>query len=208
MSAIESVAGVVLAGGEGRRIGGMKALVELEGKPLVSHVADRLAPQVRTTWLSVRAPGAARFSDFGLPLCVDACEAARGPVAGISAALRTAAAAGFAAVVIAPCDTPFLPRDLVCQLVQALGNASVAFVADERDHPVVSLWRVAVLPEVDAALTAGRLRLQSLCDELVAVRVQRPAHWDEHALFNVNTRDDVLRAAGWVRAAERLEAGE
>lgn len=192
--AVAGIAGLVLAGGEGRRIGGSKALVPLGGKLLVQHVVERLAPQVETLWLSVgRAPGA--LAGLGYGMVTDDAPDTAGPLAGIVAGLRHASAAGYALLAVVPCDAPFLPGDLVTVLAGGLGEAGLAVIVDEHVHPTFSLWRTSTLAAAEVALAAGRRRLRSLCIELGAAEVGAPAHWPASALFNVNTREDLVEAS-------------
>jgi len=198
------IAGLVLAGGAGRRIGGAKALVQFDGKPLVQRAAERLAPQVETLWLSVRGapePVAA----LGYALVTDDEPEAAGPLAGIVAGLRRASAAGYRFLAVVPCDAPFLPGDLVTVLAGGLGEAAVAIIADENIHPTVSLWRTSTLAGAEVTLAAGRRRLRQLCTELGAVEVGAPAHWPASALFNINTREDLIEAS---TAMMTREAGD
>src|SRR5690606_37208572 len=118
----EKVAGIILAGGLSRRMGGGdKSLLELAGRPILAHVVARLAPQVEA--LALNANGdASRLKDFDLPVMADTVEGFAGPLAGILAGLEWAASnKRFRAVVTVAGDTPFFPLDLVERL-----SASVA----------------------------------------------------------------------------------
>ncbi len=140
-----TAAGLVLAGGRGRRMGGIdKPFALLGGRPLVEHVIERAGRQVSR--LAVSAAGdAARFSPFTLPMLADPAglEAYSGPLAGILAGLDWAAAAsGGGALAVFPADTPFLPADFVERGLAALrGGAEVALAASGgRLHPTVGVW--------------------------------------------------------------------
>ncbi|MEM6490044.1 MAG: NTP transferase domain-containing protein, partial [Pseudomonadota bacterium] len=82
------IAGVILAGGLARRMGGGdKALLALAGRPLLAHVIERLAPQV--DGLALNANGdPARFARFGLPVLADTVPGFAGPLAGVLAGMR------------------------------------------------------------------------------------------------------------------------
>jgi len=153
------IAGVILAGGRSRRMGGGdKSLLDLDGRPLIAHVAARLAPQVAR--LAISANGnPARFDDFSLPVIADAVGAGQGPLAGVLCAMRWALAGSPPAshVITVPADTPFVPRDLVDRLsAAATGERDIIFARSAgRDHPVIALWPVALANELEAALKSG-----------------------------------------------------
>lgn len=158
----DEVAGVILAGGLARRMGGGdKPLRLLCGRPMLAHVIDRLGPQVAA--LAINANGdPARFAAFGLPVVADGVAGFPGPLAGILAGMDWAAAAGFAAVVSVPGDSPFIPRDLVARLVAARKAAGVPFAcaaSGGQAHPPVGLWDVSLREELRAALAAGERKI-------------------------------------------------
>ncbi len=112
-----AVTGVILAGGTGRRMGGVdKGLVALDGKPMVEHVLARLAPQVDAVLINANQ-NLDRYARLGVPVVPDAIPGFAGPLAGFSAGL---AAAMTEFVVTVPCDSPFLPHDLVARLMTDL----------------------------------------------------------------------------------------
>ena len=106
-----SAAGIVLAGGLARRMGGGdKCLRLLNGRPILDHVIVRLAPQVPV--LAINANGdPARFAAWGLPVIPDIVADNPGPLAGILTGMRWAAAAGLRDIVTVPADTPFIPAN-------------------------------------------------------------------------------------------------
>jgi molybdopterin-guanine dinucleotide biosynthesis protein A len=147
---------VILAGGRARRMGGAdKALLQLGGRPLLRHVLDRIAPQVGAVALSANGDPA-RFAAFGLPVLPDPLPDTPGPLAGILAGLRWAAATHPDArhLLSVPTDTPFLPADLVARLRGAAAPIACAASAGQR-HPAVALWPVALARDLADALAAG-----------------------------------------------------
>ena len=137
------IAGLILAGGQGRRLGGAdKALLPLAGKPLLDHVLARLRPQLGALALSANGDPA-RFAAWGLPVLPDAPlppEApAAGPLGGLLAGLGWAAGQGAEMLLSVPVDTPFVPDDLVARLWPAPACAASA----GRVHHLVGLWPVA-----------------------------------------------------------------
>ena len=144
------IAGLVLAGGEGRRFGGTeKALLRLAGRPLLSHVIALLAPQVGALAISGR-PLLAPFAE-GYPILPDGGFAGRGPLAGLLAGLEWAASIGAASLLSMPVDTPFFPRDLAARLAPP----PAVVVCDGRVHHLVALWPVAAAAAVRARLAGG-----------------------------------------------------
>lgn len=193
------VTGVVLAGGLGRRMGGVeKALVMFRGKPLIAHVIERLLPQV--TELLVNANRQTqRYEAFGLPVVVDAIEGLVGPLAGLYTGLVRGAND---LVLTAPCDSPCLPTDLARRLLARMdaedADLAVARVGG-RLHPVFCLCRRGLAPELAAYLEGGgRGVRQWMMSRRVAIEDfdDRPA-----AFENINTEDDLRRLEAAADAA-------
>lgn len=144
---ISPIVGVLLAGGQARRMGGGdKCRRQVGGKTLLAHVINRMRPQVDR--LVINANGdPARFASYGLPIAPDTVPDFAGPLAGVLAGLEWAAAHLPQAryVVTAPADGPFVPRDLVQRLGDALNGvqAELAGAASGgQTYPVVGLWPV------------------------------------------------------------------
>jgi molybdenum cofactor guanylyltransferase len=178
--------GVILAGGQGRRMGGAdKALLPLAGRPLVAHVIDRFAPQVER--LAISANGdAGRFAGFGLPVLPD--DASLGPLSGVLAGLSWAEGAD--AVVTVPVDCPFLPGDLAPRLLLA-GPPAMA-VSGGRDHPVCAIWPVSLRLPLAAFLASGAKA--RVTDFLEGHGVARADFADDGAFRNINTASDLAAA--------------
>jgi molybdopterin-guanine dinucleotide biosynthesis protein A len=200
-----SVAGVILAGGLARRMGGGdKALLPLAGQPLLSHVIDRLRPQVDELVLNANGDPA-RFARFGLPVVADTVEGFAGPLAGVLAGMRWAAGRGHSHVASAAGDTPFFPADLVARLIEAKGAQPICMAATQdperglSEHPTFALWPVDLADDLERALTEGHMR---------KVIVWTSRHGCARAVFqgnlpffNVNTPEDLAEA-------ERIATGE
>ena len=122
-----NTAGLILAGGAGRRMGGAdKGLQHVQGKPLVQHVIERLAPQVNALWISANR-NMSTYADFGHPVFSDEEQwHAQGPLAGI-ASFEAFLPAQYDAVQIMPCDVPFFPLDLTAQLWSHLSDAPMIY---------------------------------------------------------------------------------
>lgn len=177
-------------------MGADKALVMLGGRPLLSHVIDRFAPQVDRLWLSANGDPA-RFARFGLPVLPD--DVPMGPLSGVLAALRRAAEAGATALVTVPVDSPFVPGDLVPRLCLAAETAPHGMAmarAGGRLHPVFALWPVAMAAPLAAFLASGaKPRLIDFAAD--AALADFP---DDGSFDNLNTPQDLAAAEAVLQA--------
>lgn len=196
------IAGVVLAGGLARRMGGGdKGMRLLAGRPLLAWTIERAQPQV--TALALNANGdQTRFAAWGLPIIADSIGGYAGPLAGVLAGLDWAARAVPDASHVASfaTDAPFLPRDLVARLAAAVEQGAVlACAASEgRPHPVFGLWPVALREDLRSALLAGMRKVdQWTARHGLATVAFETASVDP--FFNVNRPEDLA-------IAERLAA--
>jgi molybdenum cofactor guanylyltransferase len=151
----QTITGIILSGGRGRRMDGEdKGLMEFQGKAMIEHVLDRLAPQVDALILNANRNFEA-YTAAGLPVVADERLDYAGPLAGMEAALqqvRTPLA------LIVPCDAPFLPMDLAKKLLDALekDQADIAIVDDgERQQPLFCLMKTSLLASVSQSLDTG-----------------------------------------------------
>lgn len=187
----DKITGVILAGGLGRRMGGIdKGLQELRGQPMVHWVVERLTPQVDELLINANQ-NAERYAAFGHRVVPDQIPDFAGPLAGLHAALS---AATHPLVATAPCDSPFLPADLVSRLFSALtaAHADLAVARTfEQPHPVFCLCRREVLPHLTEFLASGGRKIDRWYSTLNIVEV---AFDDEAAAFeNINTREELSR---------------
>lgn len=195
--AICELAGVILAGGRSRRMGGgFKALVPLGGKPLVRHVIDRIRSQVQTLVLSVEKH-VLDFEAFGLPQVEDPVPGSRGPLGGLLAAL-TNMEVGCNWMLLAPCDAPFLPLELAERLLNcALDNDQAGCVVhyDSEIQPTFSIWHRQLLPRLEeAVLEEGMAGFKQFLRHIpVATLDWEPA--DHSPFFNINDPDALVEAA-------------
>lgn len=184
--------GVILAGGQGRRLGGRdKAMQPLAGVPLIRRAIERAEPQVER--LAISANGdAARFASFGLPVLPDATPL--GPLAGVLAALEWATPLGATAVVSFAVDTPFFPGDLVPRLCLAAESSDhgVAIAHSAKDHPTFALWPVHLAADLAAFLASGENpRVMRFVESHAGARACFP---DDVAFSNLNTAHDFAKA--------------
>jgi molybdopterin-guanine dinucleotide biosynthesis protein A len=187
------ITGIVLAGGQGRRMGNVdKGFVEFDGRPLVAHVIARLAPQVATIVINANR-SAERYAAFGYPVVADAVGGFAGPLAGLHAGLD-AAATPF--VVTSPCDSPFLPDDLVARLAAAFAaqtiDVAVARTFDQ-PHPVFALARRSLLPHLARFLDGGGRKIDAWYGSLPIAEVSFDDEAD--AFRNINTPAELARNA-------------
>ena len=187
----QAITGVILAGGLGRRMGGVdKGLQLLQGRPLVAHVIERLAPQVDELLINANQ-NAARYADYAYRVVPDQIPDFAGPLAGLHVALSTAS---HPLVATAPCDSPFLPGDLVFRLFSALtaANADLAVARTfDQAHPVFCLCRRSVLPHLSDFLARGERKFGRWYATLKVVEV--PFDDEAEAFENINTREELGR---------------
>jgi molybdenum cofactor guanylyltransferase len=188
------VTGIVLAGGQGRRMGGVdKGLVLLDGRPLIAHVLARIAPQVADVLINANQ-NVERYSTCGFPVVPDAFGGFAGPLAGLHAGLSRATR-GY--VVTVPCDSPFLPADLVARLSIALAargaQLAVAKTFDQ-PHPVFCLARRDVLPHLAQFLEGGGRKIDAWYATLSVVEV--PFDDEAEAFRNINTAAELAAVTG------------
>ncbi|MCK2096495.1 molybdenum cofactor guanylyltransferase MobA [Thauera aromatica] len=187
------ITGVLLAGGQGSRMGGVdKGLVELAGRPMAAHALERLAPQVDELLINANQ-NLDTWAAFGYPVFGDDVGGFAGPLAGLHATLVRAR---HPLVATAPCDSPFLPADLVARLAAALHAAgadlAVAKTFDQA-HPVFCLCRRELAGHLGDFLAAGGRKIDRWYGSLKVVEV---AFDDQEAAFrNINTRAELADAA-------------
>jgi molybdenum cofactor guanylyltransferase len=199
------VTGVLLAGGQSRRMGGGdKGLLALAGRPMLGHVICRLAAQVGAMVINANGD-ASRFAALGLPVVADTIAGFVGPLAGVLAGMRWSAANAPAArwIVTAAADAPLLPCDLVTRLVAAVADRPGAIALAQSNgelHPVIGLWPVALADDLEAQLQSGVRKVLHWTDRHGTVPVPFPparlCGIDIDPFFNANTPQelDQLRA--------------
>jgi molybdopterin-guanine dinucleotide biosynthesis protein A len=187
---MNGVSGIVLAGGQGRRMGGVdKGLQLLHGKPMALWALERLAPQVDEVLINCNQNLEA-YARFGYRLVPDQIGGFAGPLAGLHAGLMSAS---HALAVTVPCDSPFLPHDLVERLRRELGNRDLAVAkTGDQPHPVFSLVRKAVLENLERFLAGGGRKIDAWYASLKTVEVSFDDEAD--AFRNINTIDELGKA--------------
>ena len=163
-----------------------KGLQPFRGKPMAQWAIERLAPQVDELIVNANQ-NRSDYERFGYRVVADELSGFAGPLAGLHAGMK---AAGRDLVVTVPCDSPFLPGDLVARLRGALGANQLAVAkTGAQPHPVFSLVSRGVLPHLEAFLTSGGRKIDAWYASLKVVEV---AFDDEEDAFrNINTRAEL-----------------
>ncbi len=170
-----------------------KGLVLLGGRPLISHVLDRIGGLGDEILVTTNHPEAYAFT--GARLALDAS-----PGAGVLTALSTAlAAAQGETVLVLACDMPFVSRPLLAHLLSLAPHADVVLPRRAGEfEPLQAVYSRGCLAAVQAALTAGKRRMISFLDDVRVHVVEQPelARFDPDgcSFFNVNTADDLAQA--------------
>jgi molybdopterin-guanine dinucleotide biosynthesis protein A len=182
---MNGILGVILAGGQARRLGGGdKALHEVAGRPLLAHAIERLEPQVSRIVLNANGDPA-RFDAFGLPVVPDTVEGFAGPLAGVLAGLDWAAE-----------NAPDCERVVEC-LSAAIENEKADLACAEtggQAHPVFGLWPVRLREDLRRALVDEDIRkvdLWTARHTLAVVSFPAPV---VDPFFNINRPEDVVAA--------------
>lgn len=187
--------GVILAGGQARRMGGGdKGELVLGQQTLLARVIERLEPQTAAVALNANAD-TTRFTHYGLPVISDSIDGFAGPLAGVLAGLDWAAEQGAGTIVTAAADTPFFPCDLVARLMLAAEDmeAPLALAATDGAHPTFGLWPVVLREDLRAALNGGVRKVVAWTQTHNA----RMAPFDANPFdpfFNINTPEDLTYA--------------
>jgi molybdopterin-guanine dinucleotide biosynthesis protein A len=183
------ITGIVLAGGQGRRMGGVdKGLQLLHGKPMVAHALSRLTPQVAEVIINANQ-NHATYEGFGYRVVPDEIGGFAGPLAGLHAGLK---AASHPLVVTVPCDSPFLPADLVERLFSSMKGCDLAVAkTGEQPHPVFALMRRDVRESLEAFLASGGRKIDAWYAALKVVEVSFDDEAD--AFRNINTVEELKR---------------
>ena len=187
------ITGLVLAGGRGSRMGGVdKGLQTFRGAPMVLHAIMRLAPQVGSIIINANQ-NIGPYEGFGYPVWPDQLSGFEGPLAGLQTGLSRCETDYLVTV---PCDSPFLPENLVAALGDALlaADAEIAVAVTEeeerRTHPVFSLMKASVLPSLTIYLQDGGRKIETWYRSLRFVEVLFP---DADAFRNINTLEELRR---------------
>jgi molybdopterin-guanine dinucleotide biosynthesis protein A len=196
----EALAGVILAGGRSRRMGGsVKALVPLGDRPLLQHVIDRVNPQVDELLLSVERPSEA-FEAFGLAQVEDP-KPDGGPLGGLLSTMQRMSP-DHDWLLLVPCDAPFVPPDLAARLLAcALDSARPGAVVlyESEIQPTFSIWSSSILPQLErAVLEDGMAGIKQFLNVVELAELGWPGS-EPSPFFNINDQDALLKASHLAR---------
>lgn len=182
---------MILAGGEGRRIGGGKPLKRFRGERLVDRALRQA--QIWSDLIVIAVREAAQVEPVDAPLIRDVD--VPGPLGGLIGGLRFGREQGRALVLSIPADMPFLPQNLLDRLGAGIGDHRCALAQSAGQlHPVCGLWRTTSLEALDSYVAAGRRSLKGFAEQLGFASVEWPASTPD-PFFNVNTNEDLAEAA-------------
>ena len=185
------VALVILAGGEGKRVGGGKPLRRLGGERLIDRAVRQAQGWSDAVAVAVRE--ASQVQPLEAELINDESGVA-GPLGGLVAGLRFAQRAGRPLLLTIPADTPFLPADLPERLLESIGDRACALGrSGGRLHPVCGLWRLSALEKAPAYLLSGKRSLKGFAEAIGYVAVEWPGGPTD-PFVNINTTDDLAQA--------------
>jgi molybdopterin-guanine dinucleotide biosynthesis protein A len=193
----EGVVGVLLAGGQARRMGGGdKSLRQLGDRTILEHVIERARPQVAALVLNANGDPT-RFARFGLPVAADLVEGFAGPLAGVLTGMEWARTnrPGCAWIATIATDTPFFPKDLVARMRQGVEGAELACASSNgRANPVFGLWPVRLAEELRRAMVEEEIRKVDVWTARYRlVEVDFPAEPFD-PFFNANRPEDLAEA--------------
>ena len=186
---MDKITGLILAGGRGSRMGSVdKGLQLFRGKPMIAHVLDRFQPQVDEILINANR-SLDEYAAFGHRVIPDAIDGFAGPLAGLHIGMTRAT---HPLIATCPCDSPFLPLDLIQRLANAMdmerADLAVAKTFDQ-PHPVFCLTRANLAPHLQAFLESGQRKIDKWYASLNVVEVSFD---DEEAAFsNINTIDEL-----------------
>ena len=195
----EEVVGVLLAGGQSRRMGGGdKSLRCLAGRPILEHVLERVSGQVGHLVLNANGDPE-RFAAYGLPVVEDVVAGQPGPLAGVLTGMFWARANAPDArwILTVATDAPFVPMDLVARLGSIIerDNADLGCASSGgRHHPVIGLWPVALAEALKAAIETDGIRKVDRWTAGYRLAVVDYADEPVDPFFNVNRPEDIKEA--------------
>lgn len=188
----------VLAGGDGKRMGGAKPECTLGGRRLIDHAIDMARRHGEQVAIGLRtADQISAVDDFE---CVIDQPGIEGPVSSLAAGIAWAKQRGARCLLTIPCDAPFLPHDLIGRLQMRLKTSSAAVaipVSHGRRHPSIALWRTSVLDQFPLYFASGRRSLIGLAEH-VGYAVEDWGAPERDPFLNVNTPEDLQTAETWL----------
>jgi molybdopterin-guanine dinucleotide biosynthesis protein A len=185
----ERVSAIILAGGQGSRMNFQnKGLQIFKGQPLIQHVVDRISGQVDDIVISANDK-LDEYRSLGFPVVADQ-EESLGPLSGITSSLNFVK---HSLVLVTPCDTPFLPNDLVPLLERQLVKGAISVFANERIQPLISLIRLEAKDSIEEYLQGGKRSVMGWLEQVDAdVLAWNPK--ENRSFRNINSMQDLAFA--------------
>ena len=187
-----TVTGLILAGGQARRMGGIdKGLVELQGRPMIAHTVERLSAQVDQLLINANRNLECYRTIAQCPVVRDDLGGFEGPLAGMAVGLKHAQT-DF--VLTVPCDSPLIASDLAKRLEDArtVRDSLLSVAHDgERLQPVFALLSTELLPSLREFLARGERKIDRWYAQHDYVTADFSGHQD--TFLNINTPEDQRR---------------
>ncbi|HSW40457.1 MAG TPA: molybdenum cofactor guanylyltransferase, partial [Acidobacteriota bacterium] len=193
----KKLSGAILAGGQGRRLGGVaKGMILVNGRPIIARVAETLAGFVEETIIVSNDANIYRFLE--LPVFPDD-EAGRGPLQGIVTAIRKSA---WDQVIVAPCDMPYVTPEAIRTLLSYAHDADAVVPLSAKGwEPLFAVYSKACLAAAEKVLESGRRRIIEFLPDVRTVYI--PAgEFDESLWFNINNHVDLRQAKGTITGCD------
>ncbi len=181
------MSGIVLAGGRSSRMGTEKGLVQVDGKPMISHVLDVLEKLgVCDIKICANDP---RYEQFGYPVIKDLVKE-KGPIGGMYSALLESETENN---LILSCDIPNISVEVLQFLLKNSNEELATIVAyNGKKHPLIGVYKIGGLPIIKKCVETDELRLTDLCKQLGAKVVTIPNHvGNDRDFLNMNTPQEL-----------------
>lgn len=186
----EELSIVILAGGQSRRMGFNKALLEIDGKPLIRILSDRMRELPGQIVISSNDQDSYGFLD--IPVVPDRF-AGYGPLAGLHSAMLYRKSSLY---VLLACDLPNLPVSLVQRMIDLSDgfDAAIPRTRDGMAHPLCAVYRRTCLPLIERALKKGKRKfIEIFFNKKISVKWISPdeGRYDKTDIININTPEDL-----------------
>ena len=195
-----SILGVILAGGQARRMDGIdKCRLKIGDNTILDIVVNCLSLQLETIVLNANGDPE-RFSDLEIDVIPDTIQGYAGPLAGILSGMRFAEKNGFTSILTVASDTPFFPLNLLTKLLDegSKENSLISIAATKQNnklirHPTFGLWSVSLADDLEENIHAGVRKIILWADKHSAKTILFPTLKND-PFFNINTHSDLVEA--------------
>lgn len=186
----KSITGIILAGGQSRRMGSDKGLIVWQGKPFVQHIIEALQAVTEEVIIISNQP---QYQDFGCPCYTDMIPD-KGPLGGLYTGLFHSKSSHN---IVLSCDVPLVSPPLLQLLIDAISPSTeaVQLVEEAQSHPLIACYHQSVLPIIENQLQMKKRSMKALISRL---RVQSiaVAPLYQKCLFNINDQQDLAKLQG------------